>query len=124
MPIKEFECQACKHRFEDILGINEPVPTKCPKCGGGPLKQLLGTFRIAGVKSKSAPDSGFDEGGDAPEGYSDDGGFGGEGDAGLDGGDLGDEAAAGDGMDAGMDAGAGDTDASSSGGDDIKDEEV
>jgi putative FmdB family regulatory protein len=117
VPIKEFECQACKHRFEDILGINDPVPTACPKCGGGPLKQLLGTFRIAGVKRKSASDSEFDEGGDAPEEFGDDGGFGADGDPGSDGGGLADEAPAdaGDGMDAGTDAGAGD---------DIKDEEV
>jgi len=56
MPIKEFECQACKHRFEEILGLNEPVPEKCPKCGNGPLKQLLGTFRIAGASKKSSRD--------------------------------------------------------------------
>ncbi len=64
MPIKEFECQACRHRFEEILGIHEPVPEKCPKCGGGPLKQLLGTFRIAGASRKSEPegDFGADEG--------------------------------------------------------------
>ena len=97
MPIKEFECQACRHRFEEILALDEPVPQKCPKCGGGPLRQLLGTFRIGGVTKKSArdadigdegigddfgggddmpPEDGFGAGG----GYGDDGGFGGDDD--------------------------------------------
>jgi len=53
MPIKEFECQACRHRFEEILGIHEPNPTACPKCKSADLKQLLSTFRIAGLSKKS-----------------------------------------------------------------------
>jgi len=54
MPIKEFECEACHHKFEDILALSEPNPTVCPACGKGPLKSLLGSFKIAGVHKKSA----------------------------------------------------------------------
>jgi len=54
MPIKEFECQACRHRFEEILGIHEPNPTACPKCKSADLKQLLSTFRVTGLKKKSS----------------------------------------------------------------------
>lgn len=54
MPIKEFKCGACAHRFEVLLMLDEPDPASCPKCGAGGLDRLLSTFRIAGVQSKSA----------------------------------------------------------------------
>lgn len=100
MPLKEFECQSCRHRFELVLWLKEPNPEACPKCGHKELKQLLGTFRIAGARSKSASadDEFGDEGGGAGPG--DDLGGGGEGwdgaggdDLGGDDGDLGEGAA-------------------------------
>ena len=33
MPLYEFECQKCHHRFEKIQGVSAPDP-KCEKCGG------------------------------------------------------------------------------------------
>ena len=95
MPIKEFECEACHHKFEDILGLNDPNPTTCPKCGKGPLKTLLGTFRIAGVHKKSATDDdlGAEGGGPGAEGFGDEmGGMGGD----LGGGDFGGDMGGGD----------------------------
>ncbi len=90
MPIKEFACTACGHKFEEILGINEPNPEVCPKCGKKELKRVLGTFKIAGARSKSAPPA--DEGGEGLDsGLEGAGGFG-----------------AGGGMDEDMDLGAGD----------------
>ena len=112
MPIKEFKCRACGHRFEELVWLKEPDPKACPKCGKEELTQVLGTFRVAGVSKKSAkPDEGgTDEGGEfgGDDGESGDFGggddFGAGGDFGGDGGDLGD---AGDdaGSDAGGDAG-------------------
>jgi len=32
VPLYEFECEKCHHRFEKIQGISDPDP-KCPKCG-------------------------------------------------------------------------------------------
>ena len=32
MPLYEFQCQKCQHRFERIQGVSDPDP-KCPKCG-------------------------------------------------------------------------------------------
>ncbi|HVH88429.1 MAG TPA: FmdB family zinc ribbon protein [Terriglobales bacterium] len=32
MPLYEFECEKCHHRFEKIQGVSDPDP-KCPKCG-------------------------------------------------------------------------------------------
>jgi len=40
MPTYEYECTACKHRFEILQGITEKPKTKCPKCGKK-LKKLI-----------------------------------------------------------------------------------
>jgi putative FmdB family regulatory protein len=34
MPIYEYECKKCGHRFEKILKFSDKQPTKCPECGG------------------------------------------------------------------------------------------
>jgi putative FmdB family regulatory protein len=33
VPLYEFECQTCHHRFEKIQGVSNPDPA-CTKCGG------------------------------------------------------------------------------------------
>ena len=34
MPLYEYECEACGHRFENIQKFSDPLVEKCPKCGG------------------------------------------------------------------------------------------
>jgi len=34
LPIYEYECQKCHHRFEKIQQFSDPPVKKCPKCGG------------------------------------------------------------------------------------------
>jgi putative FmdB family regulatory protein len=34
MPLYEYECDACGHRFEVIQKMTDPPVEKCPKCGG------------------------------------------------------------------------------------------
>jgi putative FmdB family regulatory protein len=34
MPLYEYECQACGHRFELIQKFSDAPPAACPKCGG------------------------------------------------------------------------------------------
>ena len=34
MPIYEYECKKCSHRFERIQRFSDPLVKKCPKCGG------------------------------------------------------------------------------------------
>jgi putative FmdB family regulatory protein len=34
MPLYEFQCQDCGHRFEVIQKFSDPPPSTCPKCGG------------------------------------------------------------------------------------------
>jgi putative FmdB family regulatory protein len=40
MPLYEYECKKCHHRFEKIQKFSDPHVKKCPKCGG-PVEQLL-----------------------------------------------------------------------------------
>lgn len=40
MPLYEYECKKCKHRFEEIRKFSDKQPTKCPKCGGV-LEQVI-----------------------------------------------------------------------------------
>jgi putative FmdB family regulatory protein len=34
MPIYEYECKKCHHRFERIQKFSDPKIKKCPECGG------------------------------------------------------------------------------------------
>lgn len=40
MPLYEYECRKCKHRFEKIKKFSDPPEKKCPECGG-PVEQVL-----------------------------------------------------------------------------------
>jgi putative FmdB family regulatory protein len=40
MPLYEYLCQKCGHRFEEIRKFSDKQPTKCPKCGGV-LEQVI-----------------------------------------------------------------------------------
>jgi putative FmdB family regulatory protein len=40
MPIYEYQCKRCHHRFERIQKFSDPHVKKCPECGG-PVEQLL-----------------------------------------------------------------------------------
>ena len=39
MPLYEYECEACGHRFEQIQSFSDPPIEKCPVCGG-PVRKL------------------------------------------------------------------------------------
>jgi len=40
VPLYEFECRKCGHRFEKIQKYSDPDPKKCPECGGR-IERLL-----------------------------------------------------------------------------------
>ncbi len=40
MPLYEYQCEKCGHRFEKIQKFSDKLIKKCPECGG-PVKQLL-----------------------------------------------------------------------------------
>ena len=45
MPLYEYECDACGHRFEQIQKFSDPPVEKCPKCGS-PVHKLLSSPAI------------------------------------------------------------------------------
>jgi putative FmdB family regulatory protein len=40
MPLYEYQCQKCGHRFERIQRFSDPLVKKCPECNGK-VEQLL-----------------------------------------------------------------------------------
>ena len=40
MPIYEYQCTQCGHRFEQIQKFSDPLVENCPQCGGK-VEQLL-----------------------------------------------------------------------------------
>jgi putative FmdB family regulatory protein len=40
MPLYEYECDTCGHRFEIIQKFSDPPIEKCPKCGGSVHKLM------------------------------------------------------------------------------------
>ena len=40
MPLREYQCKKCKHRFEKVEKFSDKPQKKCPKCGG-PLEELI-----------------------------------------------------------------------------------
>ena len=45
MPLYEYECEACAHRFEVIQKFSDAPISVCPKCGG-PVQKLLSSPAI------------------------------------------------------------------------------
>jgi len=40
MPLYEYQCKKCGHRFEKIQKFSDKLIRKCPECGG-PVEQLV-----------------------------------------------------------------------------------
>lgn len=45
MPLYEYRCESCAHRFERIQKFSDPPIETCPQCGG-PVKKLLSSPAI------------------------------------------------------------------------------
>ena len=45
MPLYEYQCKKCKHRFEQIQQFSDKPIRKCPECGG-PLEKLISTSSV------------------------------------------------------------------------------
>jgi putative FmdB family regulatory protein len=56
MPLQDYQCGACGHEFEKLVGVMHGVkePRKCPECGELKLKCVLFT-RPATVHMKYSP---------------------------------------------------------------------
>jgi putative FmdB family regulatory protein len=55
MPLYEYECGACKERFEMIRRMSErDYKVECPKCGKKQAQRLLSCFSTSSDSNKSA----------------------------------------------------------------------
>jgi putative FmdB family regulatory protein len=80
MPLYEYECDACAHRFERIQKYSDPLADTCPKCGGhvrkllsSPAFQFKGTgWYITDYAKKSSSDPGKSDGSKSDSRSSDD----------------------------------------------------
>ncbi|RDS85254.1 FmdB family zinc ribbon protein [Dyella psychrodurans] len=50
MPIYEFQCDACGHRFDRLQKLSDPDPSQCPDCGAPKVQRQISapSFRLAG----------------------------------------------------------------------------
>lgn len=50
MPIYEFECRHCGHRFDHLQKLSDADPTVCPACSEPQLHRMVSapSFRLAG----------------------------------------------------------------------------
>ena len=50
MPIYEFQCNACGHRFDRLQKLSDPDPSVCPTCGAPQVQRQISapSFRLAG----------------------------------------------------------------------------
>ena len=80
MPLYEYQCKKCHHRFERIQKFSDPHVKKCPDCGG-PVEQVLSApavqFKGSGwyvtdyaKKSSSGTSSGSSNGDSSAKGES------------------------------------------------------
>jgi putative FmdB family regulatory protein len=65
MPLYEYQCQACGHRFEKIQKFSDPIEDVCPSCGGkvdklvsSPAIQFKGSGWYITDYAKKAPSDG------------------------------------------------------------------
>ena len=63
MPLYEYECEACAHRFERIQKYSDPPIDVCPKCGSN-VRKLISSpaiqFKGSGFYITDYPKSGSD----------------------------------------------------------------
>ena len=75
MPLYEYLCDLCGHRFERIRQFSDPPLEVCPNCGKGPITKLLSSpaiqfkgsgFYITDYAKKSSPSETERKKADAP----------------------------------------------------------
>ncbi len=47
MPIYEYQCTACGHRFEQLILAGEMEPEECPACGAA-IQRLISAHAVGG----------------------------------------------------------------------------
>jgi len=75
MPIYEYECTQCGHRFDRLQKLSDPDPDACPTCGAPKVRRLVSapSFRLAG---SGWYETDFKKAGDKKHNLADNGGAG------------------------------------------------
>jgi putative FmdB family regulatory protein len=55
MPLYEYRCGACGHRFEALLVRREEAAPPCPRCGDPQVEKMLSTFAVTRGGPEAAP---------------------------------------------------------------------
>jgi len=53
MPVYEFECEGCGHRFEELVA-SDVTALRCPGCGSGRTRRLMSPVSPAGRQPRGA----------------------------------------------------------------------
>jgi putative FmdB family regulatory protein len=50
MPIYEYQCNSCSHKFDKLQKMSDPVLKQCPECGKAELRKLISSagFQLKG----------------------------------------------------------------------------
>ena len=75
MPLYEYQCETCAHRFERIQKFSDPLVANCPRCGGSvrklvssPAIQFKGTgWYVTDYAGKGEPSAATSESGPSSE---------------------------------------------------------
>jgi putative FmdB family regulatory protein len=55
MPIFEYECNDCSHKFE-FLQLNKNEKVNCPKCNGEKVNKMFSVFGFSGGAGRASDD--------------------------------------------------------------------
>ncbi len=44
MPLYEYQCEKCKHQFEQLAKNSSDRPSRCPKCGAKKPVRVISSF--------------------------------------------------------------------------------
>jgi len=51
MPLRDYTCDACGHRFEKLERTGSRARARCPECGGTKLMKAFSSFAVAAATS-------------------------------------------------------------------------
>jgi putative FmdB family regulatory protein len=66
VPLYEYQCKVCHHRFEKIQKFSDPLVTECPECGEDEVEQMISApaiqFKGSGWYVNDYPKAGSGQG--------------------------------------------------------------
>jgi putative FmdB family regulatory protein len=55
MPLYEYRCAACAHRFEALVSRRDEAAPHCPQCGGSEVERMLSAFTVTRGERQARP---------------------------------------------------------------------